>query len=529
MRNSQKKDKAKVNQRKEKQMSKEKILVLNFGGQYDQLIVRRVREMGVFAELEECDSQLEDLDLENLAGIILTGGPQSVNNDDSPKADKKIFDLGVPVLGICYGHQFINSVYGGEVETPNLAEYGKTDLEVDTKSELFKNVPEKSIIWMNHKDRISKIADGFVATAKTANTDVAAMENPDRKIYSVQFHPEVVHSEYGREILENFVLNICQAEKTWKMADFATEIIAEIKEKYAGEKMICGLSGGVDSSVAATIVSKAIGDNLQCIFVDHGLLRKDEAKSVMETYKNLGLNVKMVDKSKEFLDLLKGVSDPETKRKIIGNHFVEVFEEEAHKIGGASYLVQGTIYPDVIESGKDKASVIKSHHNVGGLPEDMDFKGLVEPLRMLFKDEVRAVGEAIGIPHDMVWRQPFPGPGLGIRVMGDITEDKLRIVRETDAILREEVKNFGLNEDIWQYFTVWTPIKTVGVKGDARSYDNVVAIRAVTSTDAMTVEAANLPYDLLQTLSNRMINEVAGVGRIVYDITSKPPGTIEWE
>ena len=510
-------------------MSKEKILVLNFGGQYDQLIVRRVREMGVYAELHECDEAIADIDTTNLAGIILTGGPQSVTDADSPRADEKIFALGVPILGICYGHQYINHHFGGEVETPSLAEYGKTQLEVDNKSKLFENLPKESIIWMNHKDRISEIAQGFEVTAKTANTDVAAMENLDKKIYSVQFHPEVVHSEYGREILENFVLNICEAEKTWKMADFATEIIEEIKEKYKGEKMICGLSGGVDSSVAATIVSKAIGDNLTCIFVDHGLLRKDEAKSVMETYKGLGLNVKMVDKSKEFLSLLEGVSDPETKRKIIGNHFVEVFEEEAKKIGGANYLVQGTIYPDVIESGKDKASVIKSHHNVGGLPEDMNFKGLVEPLRMLFKDEVRAVGEEIGIPHDMVWRQPFPGPGLAIRVMGEITEDKLRIVRETDAILREEVKNFGLNEDIWQYFTVWTPIKTVGVKGDARSYENVVAIRAVTSTDAMTVEAANLPYELLQTLSNRMINEVEGVGRIVYDITSKPPGTIEWE
>ena len=430
-------------------MSKEKILVLNFGGQYDQLIVRRVREMGVYAELHECDEAIADIDTTNLAGIILTGGPQSVTDADSPRADEKIFALGVPILGICYGHQYINHHFGGEVETPSLAEYGKTQLEVDNKSKLFENLPKESIIWMNHKDRISEIAQGFEVTAKTANTDVAAMENLDKKIYSVQFHPEVVHSEYGREILENFVLNICEAEKTWKMADFATEIIEEIKEKYKGEKMICGLSGGVDSSVAATIVSKAIGDNLTCIFVDHGLLRKDEAKSVMETYKGLGLNVKMVDKSKEFLSLLEGVSDPETKRKIIGNHFVEVFEEEAKKIGGANYLVQGTIYPDVIESGKDKASVIKSHHNVGGLPEDMDFKGLVEPLRMLFKDEVRAVGEEIGIPHDMVWRQPFPGPGLAIRVMGEITEDKLRIVRETDAILREEVKNFGLNEDIW--------------------------------------------------------------------------------
>ena len=510
-------------------MKREKILVLNFGGQYDQLIVRRIREMGVYAELHDCDTKLSEINLDNLCGIVLTGGPQSVNDANSPKADQEIFKLNVPILGICYGHQYINHVFGGEVETPNTAEYGKTSLYLDRESELFSGIPEESIIWMNHRDRISKIADGFEATSHTDNTPVASMENVEKNIYAVQFHPEVVHSEFGRDMLENFVLNICQAEKTWEMGEFAKEIIEEIKSKHAGEKMICGLSGGVDSTVAATIVSKAIGDKLQCIFVDHGLLRKDEAKSVMDTYKNLGLNVKMVDKSKEFLDLLKGVSDPETKRKIIGNHFVEVFEEEAKKIGGADYLVQGTIYPDVIESGKDKASVIKSHHNVGGLPEDMLFKGLVEPLRLLFKDEVRALGEEIGVPHEMVWRQPFPGPGLGIRVIGEVTEEKLRIVRETDAILREEVKNFGLNEKIWQYFTVWTPIKTVGVKGDARSYDNVVAVRAVTSTDAMTVEAADLPYELMQKLSNRMINEVEGVGRIVYDITSKPPGTIEWE
>ena len=505
-------------------MKKDKIIVLNFGGQYDQLIVRRVREMGVYAELFDCDTPVSDLPLEGVAGIILTGGPQSVNDTNSLKADDKIFDLGIPILGICYGLQYINHYYGGEVETPRNGEYGKTPLFVDQKSDLFKNVPQESVIWMNHRDRVSQIAEGFKKISWTLNAPVAGIESKEKQIYAVQFHPE-----YGREMLENFVINIAKAEKTWTMEDFAKEKIAEIKEKYDGEKMICGLSGGVDSSVAATIVSKAIGDNLKCIFVDHGLLRKDEAKSVMETYKDLGLNVKMVDKSEEFLGLLKGVDDPEEKRKIIGNHFVEVFEEEAKKIGGAKYLVQGTIYPDVIESGKDKASVIKSHHNVGGLPEDMDFVGLVEPLRELFKDEVRAVGEAIGVPHDMVWRQPFPGPGLAIRVMGEITEEKLEIVRETDAILREEIENFGLKEDIWQYFTVWTPIKTVGVKGDARSYDNVIAVRAVTSTDAMTVEAANLPYDLMQTLSNRMINEVAGVGRIVYDITSKPPGTIEWE
>ncbi|MDU3211049.1 glutamine-hydrolyzing GMP synthase [Anaerococcus sp.] len=510
-------------------MSLNKIIVLNFGGQTDQLIVRRVRELGVYAELHPCDVDIDSLDLEGLAGIILTGGPQSVNDKDSLRADSKIFELGVPILGICYGLQYINNYYGGQIETPKNGEYGKTPLLVDKNSEIFKDVPQESTIWMNHRDRVSKLADGFKKTAWTLHCPVAGMENKDKNIYAVQFHPEVVHSEYGKEMLASFVLGICKAEKTWKMDNFADKIIAEIKEKYAGEKMICALSGGVDSSVAATIVSKAIGENLQCIFVDHGLLRKNEADEVMETYKNLGLKVKKVDASQEFLDLLKGVDDPETKRKIIGNHFVEVFEREAKEFGEAKYLVQGTIYPDVIESGKDKASVIKSHHNVGGLPEDMLFEGLVEPLRDLFKDEVRALGESIGVPHDMVWRQPFPGPGLAIRVMGDITEEKLEIVRKTDAILREEIKNHGLNEDIWQYFTVWTPIKTVGVKGDARVYDNVIAIRAVETTDAMSVEAAELPFNLLQTLSSRMINEVAGVGRVVYDITSKPPGTIEWE
>ena len=510
-------------------MSLNKIFVLNFGGQTDQLIVRRVRELGVYAELHPCDVDLDTLDLDGLAGIILTGGPQSVNDENSLKTDSKLFDLGVPILGICYGLQYINQYYGGEIETPKNGEYGKTPLLVDNKSEIFKNVPQESTIWMNHRDRVSKIADGFKKTAWTLNCPVAGMENKEKNIYAVQFHPEVVHSEYGKEMLESFVIDICHAERTWKMDDFAEKIIADIKEKYAGEKMICALSGGVDSSVAATIVSKAIGDNLQCIFVDHGLLRKNEADEVMETYRNLGLNVKKVDASAEFLEKLKGVDDPETKRKIIGNHFIEVFEREAKEFGQAKYLVQGTIYPDVIESGKDKASVIKSHHNVGGLPEDMLFEGLVEPLRDLFKDEVRELGEAIGVPHDMVWRQPFPGPGLAIRVIGEITEKRLEIVRETDAILREEVKNAGLNEDIWQYFTVWTPIKTVGVKGDARVYENVIAIRAVETTDAMSVEAAELPFELLQTLSSRMINEVAGVGRVVYDITSKPPGTIEWE
>lgn len=508
---------------------KSEIMVLDFGGQYNQLIVRRIREMGVYASLHDCDVDLNTLDLENLDGIILTGGPQSIHSADSLKLNPEILNLNVPVLGICYGMQALAFHFDGEITEAEKGEYGKTPLFVDQRSKLYENVAQESIIWMNHRDQVTKIADGFKKTAWTLNCPISGFENEEKNIYAVQFHPEVAHSEYGFQILENFVLNICKAKKTWIMKDLAKETIENIKEKYAGEKMICGLSGGVDSTIAATLVHKAIGNDLQCIFVDHGLLRKDEAKSVMEQYKKIGLNVKMVDASKEFLDLLKGVEEPEEKRKIIGNHFIEVFEREAKKFGDAKYLVQGTIYPDVIESGKGKGSVIKSHHNVGGLPEDMLFEGVVEPLRELFKDEVRALGESIGVPEEMVWRQPFPGPGLAIRVLGDITEEKLEIVRETDAILREEVKNAGLNRDIWQYFTVFTPLRTVGVKGDERSYDYVVVVRAVSSKDAMTVEAFDMPYELQQTLSNRMINEVKGVGRIVYDITSKPPGTIEWE
>ncbi|EGC83170.1 glutamine-hydrolyzing GMP synthase [Anaerococcus hydrogenalis] len=508
---------------------KSEIMVLDFGGQYNQLIVRRIREMGVYATLHDCDVDLKSLDLENLDGIILTGGPQSIHSDESLKLNPEILNLNVPILGICYGMQALAFHFDGEISEAEKGEYGKTPLFVDQRSKLFENVAQESIIWMNHRDQVTKISDGFKKIAWSLNCPIAGFENEEKNIYAVQFHPEVAHSEYGFQMLENFVLNICKAKKTWIMKDLAKETIEKIKEKYAGEKMICGLSGGVDSTIAATLVHKAIGNDLQCIFVDHGLLRKDEAKSVMDQYKEIGLNVKMVDASKEFLDLLKGVEDPEEKRKIIGNHFIEVFEREAKKFGDAKYLVQGTIYPDVIESGKGKGSVIKSHHNVGGLPEDMLFEGVVEPLRELFKDEVRALGESIGVPEEMVWRQPFPGPGLAIRVIGDITEEKLEIVRETDAILREEVKNAGLSRDIWQYFTVFTPLRTVGVKGDERSYDYVVVVRAVSSKDAMTVEAFDMPYELQQTLSNRMINEVKGVGRIVYDITSKPPGTIEWE
>lgn len=508
---------------------KKKILILDLKGPYDQLVVRKVRELGVYSYIHQGDEDLKNIDTKDLAGIIFTGGFQSVFDENSLKVNPDILDLGVPILGISYGMEALATYFNKDSIKKDDGVNKEMTLTVDPRSKLFKDVPEKSTVLMNQKDLLVSLADGFVKTAWTETCPIAGFENDEKAIYGIQFSPKELGSEFGKKVLENFVIDICQAEKTWDMEDLGKKFIEEIKEKYQGEKMICGLSGGVDSSVAATLVHKAIGDDLQCIFVDHGLLRKNEADQVMDQYAQIGLNVKKVDASKEFLDLLKGVTDPEEKRKIIGNHFVTVFEREAKKFGDAKYLVQGTIYPDVIESGKDKDSVIKSHHNVGGLPEDMLFEGVVEPLRLLFKDEVRKLGESIGVPEEMVWRQPFPGPGLGIRVLGDITEEKLKVVRETDQILREEIKNFGLDRKIWQYFTVFTPIRTVGVKKGKRAYDYVVVVRAVLSIDAMTVEAANLPYELQQILSNRMINEVDGVGRVVYDITSKPPGTIEWE
>lgn len=507
----------------------EKIIVLDYGSQYNQLIARRIREIGVFSELMSHKVTAKEIREINPIGIILSGGPNSVYDEGSFDIDPEIFELGLPVLGICYGMQLMSYKLGGMVEAAGEREYGVAPLQLTEKSALFAGTPEVQDVLMSHGDRVTAIPEGFHVVGTSSNSPFAAVENTERNLYGIQFHPEVRHSVHGTEMLRNFALNICGAKGNWSMENFIDMQIKDIREKVGDKKVLLGLSGGVDSSVVGVLLQRAIGDQLTSIFVDHGFLRKGEADQVMETLGGkFGLNIIKVDAQKRFMDKLVGLSDPETKRKIIGNEFVYVFDDEANKLEGVDFLAQGTLYTDVIESGTDTAQTIKSHHNVGGLPEDMQFQ-LIEPLNTLFKDEVRALGTQLGMPDEIVWRQPFPGPGLAIRVLGDLTEEKLETVRESDAILREEIAAAGLERDVWQYFTVNTDVKSVGVMGDQRTYDYTLAIRAITSIDGMTADFAQLPWDLLQKISKRIVNEVDHVNRIVYDITSKPPATVEWQ
>lgn len=507
----------------------ELILVLDFGGQYNQLIARRVRDAKVYCEVLPHDADLATIINKKPKGIIFTGGPSIAYEDDAPKVSPKIFELGIPILGICYGAQLTAHLLGGKLEAAHNREYGKKDLDILKPHAIFKGVDFKTTCWMSHTYHVTKLPENYTVIAETNHCPIAAFANDIDKIYGFQYHPEVVHTPQGDLMLRNFLYEICGCKGDWIMSNFALNTIQELRTRIGNRKVLCALSGGVDSSVAAMLVHKAVGRQLTCIFVDNGLLRKDEGDLVEQVFAEQDLNMIRVNAQDLFLGKLAGISDPETKRKIIGETFIRVFEAEAAKLDGIELLVQGTIYPDVIESGSKHAAVIKSHHNVGGMPEDMTFTGVIEPLRDLFKDEVRAVGREIGLPAHIVDRQPFPGPGLAIRVMGDVTEEKLVILREADWIYREEIAKAGLDKEIWQYFAVMTGVRTVGVMGDERTYSYTIALRGVTSIDGMTADWARIPFDVLEKISTRIVNEVKHVNRIVYDITSKPPATIEWE
>lgn len=505
------------------------IIIADFGGQYNQLIARRVRDMNVYCEVVPYTKALEKAKELKPEGIIFTGGPNSVYLENAPKIEKEIYELGIPVLGLCYGMQIMAHTLGGKVVKGKEKEFGKTETKVDNSSKLFKDLEEDQITWMSHIDQVVELPDGFEKIAGTKNTKIAAMANVERKLYGMQYHPEVNHTEHGLKMLENFLFNICEAKPNWTMKNYAEKQLKEIKEKVGDKKVLLALSGGVDSSVVAALLSKAVGEQLTCIFVDHGLMRKNEGDEVEAAFKDSGMHFIRVDAEKRFLERLKSVVDPEEKRKAIGEEFIRVFEEEGKKIGSVDFLAQGTIYPDIIESGIGDAAVIKSHHNVGGLPDFVDFKEIIEPLRMLFKDEVRRLGRELDLPEYLVNRQPFPGPGLGIRVIGEVTKEKLDILRDADYIFREEIGKAKLENHPNQYFAVLTNNRSVGVMGDFRTYDYTLALRAVNTTDFMTADWARIPYEVLDKISVRIVNEVEHINRIVYDITSKPPATIEWE